>query len=435
MKKLILTATGDSLFTADIPKEYFDGDYRDITAFMGDAHVRMTNLETNISEFGGYPGAYSGGTWLNCTPEDFDDLARFGFNYYSTANNHCMDYSYRGLLSTIDNLDKRGLAHSGTGRSLDEAGAPASVAAGDVKIGIISIDTSFNDASKAGEQTDSMEARPGVNYLGFQQYFPIDKDQLEQLMSIAESSKVNAREELRIREGFSDTSPEGVYKFGGVNFCWDGSRKKSECNKKDKARIIESVKTAKESFDYVILAVHCHAIGDTKHEEIPLFLRELCCDAVDAGASAVVCNGTHRLRPLEIYNGAPIFYSLGDFIYQGMRVRYLPADFMTKYGVDINSTAYEGLMARSKGGKIGLQTEKCNFLTVIPKMVFENGRLQSLSMLPVVVGYGREGKMNGLPYIAKGSEAEEIFNILKELSEPYGTCIELKNGLILLKQK
>ncbi|MBR6558494.1 MAG: CapA family protein [Clostridia bacterium] len=435
MSKLILSATGDSLFTADIPREYFDGDFVDVFGFMRDADVRMTNLETNIGEFGGFPGAYSGGTWLNCTPDDFGDLVRFGFNYYSIANNHCMDYSYHGLLSTIDNLDKRGLAHSGTGRSLSDAGAPAALTAEGTKIGIISLDTSFNDASKAGYSTDNMEARPGVNYLGFQQYFPIDKDQLQQLKAIADTSLVNAREELRVREGFVSGSADGVYRFGGVNFCFDGSRKKSECDKKDKQRIIASIKDAKKSFDYVILAVHCHAIGGTKHSEIPLFLEEICHDSVDAGVSAVICNGTHELRPLEIYHGAPIFYSLGDFIYQGMRVKYLPPDFMTKYNVDINASAYEGLMARSKNGKIGLQTKKCNFLTVIPKMVFEDGKLISLSMLPVVAGFCREGKMNGLPYTAKGEEAEEIFNILKELSEPYGTCLEIKDGLILLKQK
>ena len=103
--KLKITATGDSLFVADIPSEY-DADMAVISEYIAKGEVRITNLETNISKFGDFPGAYSGGTWLNVEPEDFDDLTKYGFNYYGTANNHCMDYSYHALLSTIDELDK-----------------------------------------------------------------------------------------------------------------------------------------------------------------------------------------------------------------------------------------------------------------------------------------------------------------------------------------
>jgi poly-gamma-glutamate synthesis protein (capsule biosynthesis protein) len=433
MKKLVLTATGDALFTADIPKEYFDGDFKPVYEFINSSGVKMTNLETNIMEYGAFPGAYSGGTWLNCEPKDFDDLTKFGFNYFSTANNHCMDYSYHGMLSTIENLDKRGLAHSGTGESLSKAGAPACVNVDGVKVGIISVDTSHKQPSIAGDETKTMKARPGVNYVGFNQYFPISVEQLEQLKAIAKTSKINAYDQLLIEGGFVLEQPEGLYKFGETVFCYDGSKKKTECNKKDKARLIKSIEDAKKDFDYVVLAVHCHEIGDTKHEEVPDFLVELCHEAVTAGALAVICNGTHQLRPLEIYKGAPIFYSLGDFIYQGMRVKYLPEDFMTKYGVDKNATAYEGLMARSKNNTIGLQVHRCNFLTVLPKMVFEDGKLVSIEMLPIVAGFKREGKMDGLPFVAKGDEAKEIFEELNKLSLPYGTKLEMKGDIILLK--
>ena len=432
-KSFKLIATGDALFTADVPNEYFSGDFKKIQAFMADADIKMTNLETNVSEFGEFPNQYSGGTWLNVTPNEFDDLVKFGFDYYSTANNHCMDYSYHGLLSTIEELDKRGLKHSGTGRSLQDAAAPAILNFNGGSVGIIAVDTSFKEPSKAGVETKTMKSRPGVNYVGFEQYFPIDLVQLEQLKNIAAASKVNAYNDLLTADGFSLKAENGVYQFGNTKFCYDGSKKKTECNKKDKARLIDSIEQAKKVYDYVVLAVHCHEIGDTKHEEVPEFLSELAKSAVDAGANAVICNGTHQLRPLEIYKDSPIFYSLGDFIYQGMRVKYLPADFMTKYGIDVNSTAYEGLMARSDGGKKGLQTKRCNFLTVLPKMTFNSGKLQSLEMLPVVAGFKREGKMDGLPYVAEGDEAIEIFNILKELSAPYGTELKLENGIIVLK--
>ena len=175
--KITIVATGDSLFTADIPNEYFNNDFKPIHEFIKSGDLKMTNLETNIMKYGEFSSAFSGGTWLNCEPEDFDDLTRFGFNYYSTANNHCMDYSYHGMFSTIKNLDDRGLTHSGTGDSLAKAAAPATVNIKDISIGIISVDTSHKYPSKAGEETPYIKARPGVNYVGFNQYFPIDENQ------------------------------------------------------------------------------------------------------------------------------------------------------------------------------------------------------------------------------------------------------------------
>ena len=116
-----------------------------------------------------------------------------------------------------------------------------------------------------------------------------------------------------------------------------------------------------------------------------------------------------------------------------MRVKYLPADFMVKYGVDINSTAWEGLMARSENNTKGLQVHKCNFMTVLPKMTFEDGKLTSLKMMPVIAGFKREGKMDGLPYEAKGEDAKEIFEVLNTLSKPYGTDLEFNGEIINLK--
>ena len=427
--KITISATGDSLFVADIPGEY-QNDMDVVGGFIKGCDVRITNLETNISKFGDFPNAYSGGTWLNTEPEVFDDLTKYGFNYYGTANNHCMDYSYHGLISTLNELDKRGLAHSGTGLSLEEASAPAVLDAKGNKVAIFAVTAEFQVASKAGVKTNTLAARPGVNYVGAKKYYNIDKNTLAQLQEVAKNSQINAYRELCIAGGFTLPDPDGVYNFGGINFCYDGSKKGSECDPADKERLTSAIKAAKEKYDYVLILIHCHDIKIDKHEDVPDYLEELSHACIDAGACAMIGGGTHQLRAIEIYKGCPIFYSLGDFIYQGMRVPILPADFMVKYGCDVNATAYEGLMARSKGGKIGLQAKKCNFMSVVPKMEFENGKLVSLTMMPTVAGFDRIGKMNGLPYFAKGGEGRDIFDVLNRLSKVYGTKLILENDMI-----
>lgn len=431
--KLKVTATGDSLFVADIPKEY-DQDMSVIKKFINKAEVRITNLETNVSKFGDFPNAYSGGTWLNTEPEVFDDLVKYGFNYYGTANNHCMDYSYHGLLSTIEELDKRGLAHSGTGKSLTEASAPAILNVDGKKVAIFAVTTEFETASKANDKTDTLDARPGVNYVGYETYYPADKPTVDMLKTVAEKTRINGQRELNILGGFVLPDPDGIFNFGGIKFCYDGTKKKTECNQKDKQRIVTAIKKAKEEYDYVIILIHCHTVKTDVHEEVPDYLEELSHACIDAGACAMIGGGTHQLRPIEIYNGRPIFYSLGDFIYQGMRVPILPRDFMEKYGVDANAPAIDGLMARSKNGKIGLQAHKCNFMTVIPYMEFDKeGKLTELKMMPVVAGFKKEGKLDGLPYHAKGEEGKEIFEVLTRLSVPYGVELDYHDDMITLK--
>ena len=431
--KLKVTGTGDALFTADIPKEYYDGDFKEVYDYINSCDVKMTNLETNIEKFGEYPNAYSGGTWLNTEPEDFDHLTKYGFNYYGVANNHCFDYGYHGLFSTINELDKRGLAHSGTGRSLDEASAPAILNIDGKKIAIFAVMCEYSVAHitfRAGVETNTMKARPGVNYFRFNKYTLIGKDEYEMLKDLADRTKINLTREREIAGGFVLPDPEGVYTFGDAKFCYDGSKKETECNKTDKERIINDIKKAKQENDYVFILIHCHNDKGDSNEIVPDYYEDLARACIDAGVSAVIGGGCHQLRPIEIYNGCPIFYSLGDFIYQGMRVKLLPADFMEKYSCDKNATAWEGLMARSKNNTIGLQVHKCNFMTVLPKMEFEDGKLVSLEMMPIVAGFKKEGKLDGLPYYAKGEESQEIFEVLDRLSKPYGTKI-VKDGDML----
>ncbi|MBU1445805.1 CapA family protein [Patescibacteria group bacterium] len=67
-----------------------------------------------------------------------------------------------------------------------------------------------------------------------------------------------------------------------------------------------------EENDYVIVSVHWgqeYKTVQNNHQE------ELGHMFVDAGADAVIGHHPHVVQPMEIYNGKPIFYSLGNFIF------------------------------------------------------------------------------------------------------------------------
>lgn len=80
------------------------------------ADYAVTNLETTLSE----TGPYSGYPAFKSPAALAGDLAEAGFDLMLTANNHCLDRGYDGLVSTLDALDGAGLAHVGTYRSLEE---------------------------------------------------------------------------------------------------------------------------------------------------------------------------------------------------------------------------------------------------------------------------------------------------------------------------
>ncbi len=428
---ITVTATGDSLFTADFPAEY--GEKRkSLDAFINGCDLKITNLETNLSEFGSFPNQYSGGTWVNTEKALFTYLESFGFDFYGTANNHCMDYSYAGLLSTVDFLAGKGYAHAGTGRSLSDAEKPAIVTLKDGKtVAIFAVDASMEPASMAGKANDVFEARPGVNYLRHKTVFRVSERDMEELKRIAKASAVNFVRDGEIATGYILPDPEGTFVFGNTTFTTDPDAPLSECNQKDLNRLTGNIRKAKKENDLVLILVHCHDEEGTSSVAPPAYLKEFCRAAIDAGAGAVFGGGCHELRGLELYRGKPIFYSLGDFIYQGMRIAYLPPDFLERYGVDINATAKEGLAARSQGGRIGLQTDEKNFLTVLPKITFDGDKVTGLELVPVKLGFGTGNeKLEGLPYLATGAEGEKIFRKYRDLSAPLGTELVFVNGSI-----
>ena len=428
-------ATGDSLFTADFPKEY-QSKRKQLDEFIAGADVKITNLETNLSDFGNFANQYSGGTWLNTRKELFKYLETYGFNFYGTANNHCMDYSYAGLLSTIETLDKKGYAHAGTGKSLGDAEKPAvlTLESGETTA-VFAVDTSMELPSMAGRASKAFKARAGVNYLRHETAYTVSEKDLSELKRIARETGINFTRDKEIASGYILPDKDGTFTFGGTVFTIGKTLPKTQCNAKDLKRLTDNILKAKDEYDYAFILVHCHDDDGVSGSNPPEYLKEFCRAAINAGASAVFGGGCHSLRGMEIYNGKPIFYSLGDFIYQGMRVEYLPPDFMEKYGVDINATAKEGLWARSKGGKIGLQTNEKNFLTVIPKITFDGGEMTDLTLMPVKLGFNTDNeKLEGLPYFATGADGEKIFGKIKELSAPFKTELVYENGYIKLKR-
>lgn len=91
--------------------------FSDIQKYIQVADIAVGNLETT---FAGKDRGYSNYPTFN-TPEQLAyNLKTLGIDLLSTANNHSLDKSYKGIVSTLDFLDDAGIAHTGTYRTAEE---------------------------------------------------------------------------------------------------------------------------------------------------------------------------------------------------------------------------------------------------------------------------------------------------------------------------
>lgn len=91
--------------------------FKDIKNYITDADIAVGNLETT---FAGKAKGYSNYPTFN-TPEQLAyNLKDFGIDVLSTANNHCMDTNFSGLVSTLNYLDDASISHVGTNATQED---------------------------------------------------------------------------------------------------------------------------------------------------------------------------------------------------------------------------------------------------------------------------------------------------------------------------
>ncbi|HWL53530.1 MAG TPA: CapA family protein [Chthoniobacteraceae bacterium] len=424
-------ATGDSFITRRLPDG--DPDAEALAALIGRADFRFTNLETTLRRDEGFPSAQSGGTWSSAAPEVLEDLRRYGFNVAAWANNHTLDYSYGALHSTAEALDRYGFLHAGAGRHLAEAGAIRYLETPGGRVALIAATSTFHESWAAGAQRGDVQGRPGVNPLRFTTRYHVSREELDALRKIAETSQINAVHKLRVKEGFALPDAEGVVRLGNDLFCptENGvSGAVTAPHQGDLKRLLASVGEAKRQANQVIVSIHAHEMKGEAKDEPADFLQTFSRACIDHGAHAVIGHGPHLLRGVEIHAGCPIFYSLGNFIFQSETVAALPADFYAQYGLSAEENTADALDARSKGDTRGFVTNPKIWASVVACWEMEGRELKKLEFHPVSLGFGQPRFTRGWPRLTNDTT---ILEELRALSLPMGTDLKIENGVARLR--
>lgn len=119
----------------------------------------------------------------------------------------------------------------------------------------------------------------------------------------------------------------------------------------DVENLRKAIKTARETSDFVIATMHAGVEYVVKPDKTQIAFAH---DAIDAGADIVIGAHPHWIQTIEEYKGKPVFYSLGNFIFDQRKPD-------TRTGLMLKITV-------KKGGPLGSRTA-----------------IDSIEMIPVVI--------------------------------------------------
>jgi poly-gamma-glutamate synthesis protein (capsule biosynthesis protein) len=220
----------------DTPYTRRTGDAGAVRDLITSADLAIANFENPAPDAFRY---HTKGTVFSANPKLIAGLAHAGIDWVGIANNHIRDAGGTGILQTIANLRKQGIATSGAGANLAAARKPAILAAAGVKVAFLAYDTIAKSyaatATRAGSAQMSATA-------------------------------------LRTDIAAARAAGAGV----------------------------------------VIVFPH----WGTEYDPTPFAGQQaLAHAAIDAGADLVIGNHAHWAGAVEVYEGRPIWYALGNFVF------------------------------------------------------------------------------------------------------------------------
>ena len=440
---------GEALISQGL-RMYTEPRYLELVELIRAADARYIHLEMLFHDYEHAPTDKRSGTFMRCDPRFIADLQWMGFQMMSTAHNHSIDFGEGGILKNIENLNKYGVVHAGTGRNLAEARAPAYLETAKGRIALLSGTTTLFPWGRAGDQRRDFQGRPGANLLRHIVEYTVDKATFEHLQRIG--AQLGMLHKSGAHRPLGHVSPPDTattlhltgYSNPPHNYLkvtlGDKIERKHYPYKPDLDGFLERIHDARRMAQWVVVAMHNQDIpGDEPQEHAITMFRAM----IDAGADILVGTGPHQDRGIEIYKGRPIFYGLGDFILQNDTVLLEPQEHYEFSGLPWNSTpadfydhraGYEGVGPGKPGTPTkGQSVTPYNWQSGMHRVKFEGGKLKEIRIHPVDVGYGKPRWQQGRPILAEGEVAQEILDRYQRLSKLLGTRVDIENNVGIVR--
>ncbi|MEI8715335.1 CapA family protein [Mesorhizobium sp. ISC11] len=308
--------TGQSLIRHDI-RDVKDERFIAVTDFLRQGDVVFTNFESTIlGKHGGWPtkGKYFGYS----RAEVLDALQAIGFNALALANNHAFDLGGGGILSTLEEVEARGFLHAGIGADETEARKPGRRRLGAREVALLAMDAGPGPTNMyAEDRTAFRPPRPGVNRLNTVRKMGVPDGHFSRLARLGahlQSSPFELANYAQPEDPVEVSADTEINFYGTVFTQAADFGRLIEVDQQSAAIHLCAIRHAAAQGDFVIAYLHHHH-WEPGWQDVPRWVQTFARMCIDAGANLFVSHGAPVLQAVEIYNGSPIFYGLGNFLF------------------------------------------------------------------------------------------------------------------------
>jgi poly-gamma-glutamate synthesis protein (capsule biosynthesis protein) len=309
-------------------------------------------------------------------PEIASELAWAGFDMVAHANNHTFDYGTTGVLENLEHVGKAGLVLAGSGKDLQSARAPAYFETSAATVALISTASTYTPYGRASRSRPDLPGRPGLNPL-----------------------RVEWNRSLEFMRPITITIPT-----------------RARVDPDDLEGNLEAVRAAKERADLVVFSIHAH-------ERNGQWLQVLAHQVIDAGADVFFAHGPHAVQGVEIYLCKPIFYGLGDFVFQQEQITRLPPEYYEEQGLKGDATWEQLQAVREDKRGSGPFARQSTHEGVIALVRFGAKGAAEIRLIPVDLSYGQPIPVRGRPKVADPQLGREIIADVTERSKSFRTTV------------
>lgn len=410
--RFTLAVTGQSLIKHDIRNIQAPG-FLAVQDLLRGANLAFTNFEgTILGSHGGWPLK---GSFFGCSePAVLDALCEIGFRALSLSNNHAFDLGPSGVLSTLEEVEKRGFLHAGLGCNQVDAARASQGMIGNKQVAMVAMDGgpgpdfmyAANEGGAAAVADKHRPERPGVNRLRLSQVIEVDEPTFTQLHMIKDKVGYTAIDLT------NDSQPDDPPHLASNHELAIGRaifRRSSRFGRNvridgdDLERNLKAIAEVANDGCLVIAYLHHHHWASDWYQ-VPDWVGAVARKCIDAGAAMFLSHGAPVLQPVEIYRRRPIFYSLGNFIF------HVRSERSTWQAPEV----WESVVGICAFGSDNTLVD----MRFYPVVIGDEGRLKHQLL---------EDRL--APHLVSGERAQDILQRFKAQSARLGTEIDLVDGV------
>jgi len=222
-----------------------------------------------------------------------------------------------------------------------------------------------------------------------------------------------------------------------------------DMNPQDRREMLTQIRTGKQASDILVTNFHWHQnrydFQAYSHDHFPAdFEIKFAHEAIDQGVDVFVAQGVHTIKGVEIYKGKPIFYGTSNFVFQSAIMPEGKGKLPAAPGQEPRTGGFgggrRGAAPADPNAIVGEhETQgfwqlKANLESMLTYSHFENGKLTEVRIYPVDLGQTpRVGSQVGIPKRPTPEVAKKILDEIIEYSKPFGTKIQVVNGVGIIR--